>query len=335
MPTRRTLYRAAKLVLFVVVLLAVGRHAVLTWHDLANRGERPLVSVVFLVLAGLIYLIGLSLDGFWFARILDQTPSPPTKSNSIAAYLISHLGKYVPGKALVVVMRVGLIVPHGVRASTATVATFYETIVMMASGGLVAAIGFAFGRFAGVPLNLGPIGTRTVPLVLVALALGGSFFAFSLPPVFLRVTRTITRPFQARGEVVVPGLSPALLAEGLAWTAVGWVFLGLSQFVVLHALGWNPGVPALPAVIASVAIATVGGFVVPISPGGLGVREWVLWTSLSTVITHDRAVVASLVLRLMWVVGEVLAASMLLLWRRAVPHHSGKPDHQPPLDVAP
>ncbi len=63
--------------------------------------------------------------------------------------------------------------------------------------------------------------------------------------------------------------------------------------------------------IASVALATVAGFVVPISPGGLGVREWVLWTALASAIDRDLAVVAALVLRLAWVIGEVLAAARL------------------------
>jgi uncharacterized membrane protein YbhN (UPF0104 family) len=69
-------------------------------------------------------------------------------------------------------------------------------------------------------------------------------------------------------------------------------------------------------VVASVALATVAGFVVPIAPGGLGVREWVLWTSLGTSLNHDRAVVASLTLRLVWVAAEVAAALVLLPLRK-------------------
>ena len=59
------------------------------------------------------------------------------------AYLVSHLGKYVPGKAMVVVMRAGLSMPYGARGATAAIATFYETLVMMAAGSLMAALGFA------------------------------------------------------------------------------------------------------------------------------------------------------------------------------------------------
>ena len=51
----------------------------------------------------------------------------------------------MPGKALVIVMRVGLTAPYGVRPATAALSTFYETLAMMAAGALVAALGFAMG----------------------------------------------------------------------------------------------------------------------------------------------------------------------------------------------
>jgi uncharacterized membrane protein YbhN (UPF0104 family) len=104
----------------------------------------------------------------------------------------------------------------------------------------------------------------------------------------------------------------------MALAVVGWTLLGLSQVAVLGMFG--PGTmprSSWPAVVASVALATVAGFVVPISPGGLGVREWVLWTALATSIDRDRAVVAALVLRLAWVVGELLAATVVGLFRPA------------------
>ena len=57
-------------------------------------------------------------------------------------------------------------------------------------------------------------------------------------------------------------------------------------------------------------------------PGGLGVREWVLWTALASAIDRDQAVVAALVLRLAWVIGEVLAAAILTVIRPALPEAS-------------
>jgi uncharacterized membrane protein YbhN (UPF0104 family) len=145
------------------------------------------------------------------------------------------------------------------------------------------------------------------------------FLVVVWPWVFPRLAGLTTVPLPNVGPDALPRFSIGLLAEGMAWSMMGWVLLGLSQVAVIRGIvpsGLPPGSWTL--VIASVALATVAGFVVPISPGGLGVREWVLWTALASAIDRDLAVVAALVLRLSWVTGEVIAA-LLLVAIRPVP----------------
>ena len=72
------------------------------------------------------------------------------------------------------------------------------------------------------------------------------------------------------------------------------------------------GLGLVPVVIASVALATVAGFLVAVLPGGLGVREGVLMSVLAPAIGSEQAVIASLVLRLVWVVAELVAAAILI-----------------------
>ena len=90
----------------------------------------------------------------------------------------------------------------------------------------------------------------------------------------------------------------------------------------------------VPVVIASVALATVAGFVVAVLPGGLGVREGVLMSALAPAIGSDQAVIASLVLRLVWVAAELVAAAILFPWFRHPPsdgNHS--PANEPGLPM--
>jgi hypothetical protein len=93
--------------------------------------------------------------------------------------------------------------------------------------------------------------------------------------------------------------------------------LGLSQVAVVRAFvpaGTESviGLGLVSVVIASVALATVAGFLVAVLPGGLGVREGVLMSVLAPAIGSDQAVIASLVLRLVWVVAELVAAAILI-----------------------
>lgn len=63
----------------------------------------------------------------------------PWKRASLRAYFVGHLGKYVPGKALVVVIRTALIRSRRVDATVAATSVFVETLTLMAVGALVAA----------------------------------------------------------------------------------------------------------------------------------------------------------------------------------------------------
>jgi len=309
---------AIKAILTVLVLAFVARHVAGTWRDLARRGETVRIDPAWVALAVLFYLSGLVAYGVYFWRVMKASSTPTALWPAIRAYLISHLGKYVPGKAMVVVMRAGLVVPFGARPATAAFATLYETLVMMAAGGLVAALGFAIGSGPRIRLPIPISGGIEIaaPLALLGLAPGLGFLVMVWPSIFPRLAGLARVPLPGVGPDALPRFSTGLLLEGVAWSTLGWILLGLSQVAVIRAL-MPEGLPVSEwsLAIASVALATVAGFVVPIAPGGLGVREWVLWTALGSALDRDLAVVAALTLRLAWVIGEVLAAAALLAIR--------------------
>jgi hypothetical protein len=319
-PKRRAWIKLAiKSALTVLVVLAVARQAGKTVRDLHARGESIRIAPVAFAAAVGLYIAGLVPLGLFYGRVLAASKTPIGAFAAIRAYLISHLGKYVPGKALVVVMRAGLSVPSGARPATAAFATFYETLVMMAAGGLLAAIAFS-GASTSVPIPFLPGRSVPVPLGLLGLVPGIAFLVVVEPRVFPRLAMVARLPFRGVGADALPVIRWRLLGEGLALATLGWTLMGLSQLAVLAALGPSTRLASeWPAVVGSVALATVAGFVVPIAPGGLGVREWVLWTALASVIDRERAVVAAVVLRLAWIVGEVVAAAVLVLVRAPTP----------------
>src|SRR5262249_17170481 len=157
---------------------------------------------------GVLYLAGLAACGAYYGAILRASATPVGTPAALRAYLISHLGKYVPGKAMVVVMRVGLSSQHGARPATAAIATFYETLVMMAAGSVVAAAGFAGG----------PRPLMVIPLALSA-GLAAAFLVVVDPAVFPRVSALASTPFKGVGPEAQPRFTRGLLGAGLLWTA--------------------------------------------------------------------------------------------------------------------
>jgi uncharacterized membrane protein YbhN (UPF0104 family) len=323
---RRLTIMTLKWAVTLVVLWAVGRHIVRTWNDLAGQSRPITFAWGWLVAGGLLYLAGLVACGCFFQAILRASPTPVALLPAMRAYLVSHLGKYVPGKAMVVVVRAGMVVPHGARGSTAAIATVYETVVMMASGGLIAAAGFT--RSVGpniAEFALPFLGLVKPPIYRVALwcslGLGLAFLVLAIPQVFGKIAGLLSLPIPGMGPDALPRFTARLLIQGLLYSAAGWILLGLSQIAVIRAFDASAGDRLLtsgdgPVVIASVALATVAGFAVAVLPGGLGVREGVLMSALAPLIGSDAAVVASLSLRLVWVAAELAAAAVVSPWNR-------------------
>ncbi len=203
---------------------------------------------------------------------------------------------------------------------------------MMASGALIAALGFAISDDS--PIELGgdpPILTFILPVFgwvtlrvfalfsLMGLGLGLAFLVVVAPPVFRRLAKTASLPIRGVGPDALPRFSARLLALGLIQTAAAWLMMGMSQMAVV----WGVATAAeldflalLPIVVAAVAFATVAGFVVAVTPGGLGVREAVLMYALGPAHGNDLAVVAAMALRLVWVAAEIFAALALAPWGR-------------------
>ena len=260
------------------------------------RAARP----ADLALAAALYLIGMAFSGLFWVGLLRTAGAPLPVGAGLRAYYISHLGKYTPGMGLPTVMRMTMAATAGVRPGTAALTAAYETLTTMAAGALVAALLLAW-QAAGDPSLLWK--------ALALLALAGVPI---LPGVFNPLVRRLSRRFTA-GQPL-PRLPWAALPVGLAVTACGWAFLGASLFAVARAVQASPppwGVVECLDCTAIAALSYVAGFVGQ-TPGGLGVREVIMQQALAPRLGGDApALVAVLLLRVLWTAAEVAAAGVL------------------------
>jgi hypothetical protein len=321
-PWKAWVKRGVKLAVGLLVAWMVARHVSKVWGELGKSGRKLEFDPAWLGASVALYILGLGAFGMFFARIMGASATPVALWPAIRAYVISHLGKYVPGKAMVVVLRAGLVAPFGARPATAAFATLYETLVMMAAGGLIAAGIFgAMGGGPDVEIPLGGGKALGVPLALLSLGMGGPLFLMAQARVFPTFLLLFRAPFPGVGPEAVPRFTTSLLVEGLGWSVVGWALWGMSQVAVARGIGLG-GTAAMgpgtwPVVVASVALATLAGFVVAVFPGGLVVREGVLMAALGPTLGAEEAVVAALALRLSWVAAELLASGLAVAIRPA------------------
>ena len=263
----------------------------------------------WLLPAGLLYLMAHTLWGtFWWLLVRQQGVNISWR-DGVRAYFVSQFGKYVPGKVFVIGIRVGLL--RGMAAWPVVVYTATcETLTNMAAGALIAAALFPLVQ----PEELAWYKWLAVGLIAAA-PLGFGL----LSRLFERIAKK-----HAGGETLrVP--SPGLMLFGLGQACVGWCLLSLSLLCVLAALAPDFATTSMFAPgLQAVAAGYVLGFIVLVSPGGLGVREALLAAMLVARFraTHEEhvaegfAVVVALALRLVWTAFEVALAGALIPKRR-------------------
>ena len=302
----RWLKNLVRLTLLVLVTIGIWHTIGQATEDLQAQGfELAQIRPGYLLAAGFCYLAGL-LPCWWFwHRTLQAMGQRPTCRETLRAFYIGHLGKYVPGKALVVVLRTDLVRSPRVSTSVAATSVFVETLTMMGVGAFIAAA------------LLGALFREHVWLIALALGLMIAAVAPTLPPVFRGLVRLVgVRRVDPDIDAALAGLDYRLMSFGWITVAAGWCLLGVSLWLVLHAIGapvtFTPDHLAL--VTACVALAMVAGFL-SLLPGGIGIREFVVMTLLAQPFGAGAAAVSAILLRLVWLLGEVILAGVLYAWR--------------------
>ena len=108
----------------------------------------------------------------------------------------------------------------------------------------------------------------------------------TLPPIFNRLVHHLSLPFRSQ-DSVLPKFQWRGLAEGLTATSLGWMCFGASLWSTVR--GVLPEPPTWDGdtwghMTAIMGIAYVSGFAVLVAPSGLGVREFFLMLFLTALL---------------------------------------------------
>jgi uncharacterized membrane protein YbhN (UPF0104 family) len=303
---RRWIVLAVKLSIVAILAWLVRDTMKQSWSYLCEHP--PIHSLPWVALSGGLYLLALLPEGmFWFLalRALGQNVGP---FETLRAYYIGHLGKYVPGKAMVIVLRTALIHSRRVDTSMVIASVFLETLTMMAVGACIAVPVLA----VWLTNNPALISAAVVVAILGSLP--------TLPPVFSRLARWLG--VGRSSSIVVnklAGFDYRTLACGWMAMALGWVLMGTSLWAMLRGLHQDVSLLQSWYLYAAIAaMAVVVGFA-SMLPGGLFAREAVFAGLLGPLVGGEAtALIVAAALRLTWLVAELLISAILypLAWIR-------------------
>src|SRR5262245_10913867 len=223
-----------RLALFVAILFGVGWQFVriLENEELqkTDRTRSPAeilwdetraADPVGMAASGALYLLGLGFSAFFWLYVLRTVGEPVPLLPGVRGYYLSHLGKYVPGKGVALLMRTTAAAEAGAAPGAAALAAVYETLAFMAAGALVA---------SGLVTWLMRDDPAMMTKVLVLLLLAGVPI---LPGVFNFLVRRLSAQFVRDGNLLMRNLTGRTLVIGLLSTAGGWFFFGASLEAVL------------------------------------------------------------------------------------------------------
>ena len=314
--TRSKLILFSKFGLTVLVLVFVGRRS---WVLIANRNFSDIsVCPGWLAASGLLYAFAW-FPSVWFWRdMMRSMGEEPELLLCSKAYYAGHLGKYIPGKAGVLLIRSAYMKEAGHRFGVAILTAAYETLIVMGVGLIVA------GSLASLLIPEMMLAEswkwivhwRWLPAaVLLTLAI-------TAIPVITWILSIVARKF-AKSENSESQLSSRQLSRGYLVFAITWAIMGLSLGAALQSLSddWL-SLADWPLWTAAISSSTVIGFFAIFTPGGLGVREGIMMEVLRIQpnISADDAALVAWLLRVVWLLTELAAFAFfwcVFRWRHS------------------
>jgi uncharacterized membrane protein YbhN (UPF0104 family) len=261
----------------------------------------------FLLAAGGLYALGMLAPCLYWRRCLKQLDQADHLLDICWAYYYGNLGKYLPGKAMVIVLRVGALAEHQVKKTATVLTIFMETLTLMSVGGAVAA----------VCLIILQIDWR---LTLLAVGLLLSTLAPASPPVMRFLLPKLQKGVDPQQlSQWTSRLSWRLFFQGWLLLTLGWLLNGLSLMLILKGLPsaelqGTDGFTLLISACGACALAVVLGFV-SLVPGGAGVREFVILAVLTPVVGPTAALCSAVWLRIVWLCTELVMVGLLAFMR--------------------
>ncbi len=281
-------------VLALVILMFLGFGLVSQWDKLQSSAIE--FSGTFLALCVALNLIFFLIQAWVWRLCLCFLGHPIALAEAFYIWSASQISKYVPGKVMLILVRVGLAQDESVPKAKTIVSIYLELMLMIITS-------------AGVALLLAPAAFESFQQY--------HYLIFSVIIVFgLTTLHPIVLP-----RIVNLGLS-ILKKDNIEFSIpfrrmlfcaalhfAGWFIHGLSAMAAVKAVGAEIP-PMWTVLIGFFAAGWLIGFLSFLTPGGLGVREGALAVFLTAFFPLEVAIAISLLSRVAWILAEIVMAGI-------------------------
>ncbi|HEV8149071.1 MAG TPA: lysylphosphatidylglycerol synthase transmembrane domain-containing protein [Gemmatimonadales bacterium] len=218
-------------------------------------------------------------------------------------WVLSSMGKYLPGKVWAIAGMAVLAQRRGVPAWSATGSAILLQVVSIGTGALLV------GLTGMASLEAHRPGSR-IALVVIMLGSVAALLLVSWAPLTRRLLARLAIAPETRATPSAPALG-----FGLAANLAAWILYGCALWLLARGILPAAELP-LPEAVGAFAGSYIAGLLFLLAPGGLGVREGVFMWMLQDRLGPANALALAAVSRLGMTVADVLAALPFVLTRR-------------------
>lgn len=291
--------RILKVVFYALVLAFAAIYAARNTRGLGEALNS--ISVLRAALAAVFVLAGYCLRFSVWRLLTGGFGFGSSPGYEASTWFLSYLGRYLPGNAGLVAVR--LTAYPGVERRRIVGATAVEYGLTLGAASCLVLAGLAWLQ-------------DTLPGWVPGLTacFSAHILLITSPGVFGRVSGLVLRAFRKPPLEMLPG-NGRHLATGLV-ALLASALHGIAFFLLLPAPGGGSSIQGLLAASSGYYLGGLAGAFVILSPAGVGVRETLTVMALGGALGVEEVAVASVLMRGITVASElVLAAAASLWWR--------------------
>jgi uncharacterized membrane protein YbhN (UPF0104 family) len=305
---------ALRVLLGLVLLAGVGYTLWRAWNDPSLAGFEWQFYPVPVGAAFLIMLATSASTAPLWLTIYRGLGGKVGTLDGCRIFLVTNIGKYLPGKVMHAAGRVALLSERGQPASIGVTSVLVELALSLLGAALVSVIsipillrGQGIGQYLEV---IGWVSWLALPAGLIGLH----------PRVMGPVLRFASKRLPGKSTELSTDLPPyRTILMLLVGYVLLWVTMSVGLFATAHTvvsfevLTWQH----LPAVSGIAALSYLFGLAVPIAPAGLGAREGLMTLLLTAIgMPAPAAAVTSILYRIISVLAELASAGLSVLLTR-------------------
>lgn len=291
--------RLLRLGLLVLALALIVLAVIDQWDQLVVGIEK--LDAASLALAFVAVLAGLIAAMLGWRALLAGLGSPLPVGPAAKIYLLSQLGKYIPGSLWPVLAQVELGRDYKVPRARSGVAAVAVLVVSLAAGIAVAMGCLAIAASGAI---------KDYWWVLLAAPVA---VALLIPAVLQRLVALAMRLSRRGGDGIT--VSGAALLKAVGWLLVMWFCFGVHVWLLARGLGAHHDHLLLLST-GGYALAWIAGFLFVIAPAGVGVREGALLIVLAPALDRPETLALALVSRMLMLAGDLLTSGVAVLAAR-------------------